>query len=80
MLVLQNGTSQNIKVTSVILEADPENPTMMKRFMCIYCGEMVGQFIGTDVIFIVPGETPGILPLMVRCKPCKTRYLINSIL
>lgn len=79
MKISQNGAILNIKVTSVILQADPKNPDMMHLFRCPNDGEIVGQYRGGDVVFIVPGETPAILPMIGFCKKCKARYLFNSI-
>ena len=79
MKVQQNGISVNIKVTSVILEANPNEPDLMHLFRCPNDGEIVGQYRGGDIVFIVPGETPAILPMLGYCRKCKARYLFNSI-
>jgi uncharacterized protein with PIN domain len=69
----------NLEVTSLILQADHDNPNKLKMFFCSDCGRPVIQY-SARLIMIVPGETPAILPIFTRCKTCKKQYLINSIL
>lgn len=79
MKVSINGSIQNIKVTVVTLEADPEHPNEMQLWRCPKDGEIVTQFIGMGGDqSIVPG--PGIVQLgqLGFCKKCKRRYLFNS--
>lgn len=73
------GSEQNIKITSVVLESNPQEPDMMQGFFCLKCGDILGQYIGGNIIFIAPGKTEAKLPWVVYCRKCKTRYLINSI-
>lgn len=80
MKISLNGTVQNIKVTSVILQANHDAPDELHRFLCPNDGEIIAQYKGGDIIFIIPGETPATLPTIGFCKKCKARYLFNSIL
>ena len=74
-----NGQSINIKLTSVVLESDPENPDMFLMFHCPKDGKSMFQY-SARVVMIVPGKTDTKLPIIKMCGFCKTRYLINSIL
>ena len=78
MIVTIHNKPEDIRLTSIILEADRLRPDMLKMFFCIGCGDNILQYSG-NVIMIVPGETFTKLPIIAQCRKCKTKYLINSI-
>lgn len=70
---------QNYKLTSTVLESDPENPSMFHLYHCWRCGKQLFQFSG-NAVQIVPGPIVTTLPLISLCRVCKQRHLIASIL
>jgi len=79
MKVIIRGTEQNIKVTSVILEADHANPNMFLPWRCPNDGNIIIQYSGRQVM-IVPGMIQCDVPIVAYCRECKNRYLFSSIL
>jgi uncharacterized protein with PIN domain len=78
MLVLIGGKEQNLKVTSVILEPNLEDPNRLKMFHCPDCTEKLVQYMG-NVAMILPGPTYSPLPVIAFCRKCSIRYLFNLI-
>lgn len=79
MITVMNGNEVNLKVTSIVLESNPDTPDLFSMFYCPKCGKPIFQYAGT-IIMIVPGGTKVNIPIVEMCKGCKTRYLINSIM
>lgn len=77
MLVLMGEKEQNLKVTSVVLEGDPNDPTRFSLFHCPKCTNKLIQHAG-HVAMILPGGTKTLLPIVVLCPKCSTRYLFNT--
>lgn len=77
MLVLIGEKEVNLKVTSVVLEDDPSDPTRFSIFHCPKCSEKLIQHSGR-VAMVLPGVTPTLLPIVVLCRKCSVRYLFNT--
>lgn len=79
MKAIIQGIPTNLKVTSAVLESDPENPEIFILYHCWRCGNRLLQFSG-NVLMLLPGAVPATVPIVLLCKVCKTRHLINSIM
>lgn len=79
MKFLIGGIEQNLKVTSYVIESDHDNPTMMHLFYCWKCGKSLFQFSG-DVVMSMPGPIFTPVPIVIKCRNCDQRHLINSIM
>ncbi len=79
MLVTINAQPVNLKVTSLILEPDYENPEMFKAFRCFDCGKVVFQYSG-NIVMLVPGGVKVPMPILQMCHGCKKRFLVASSL
>jgi uncharacterized protein with PIN domain len=66
-------------VTSVVLQFKAEDSLeSLLLWHCPICTEPLFQFSG-KMISIIPGSTPTKIPVIVDCRKCKNKYLINSI-
>ena len=77
MIVTINQKEVNIKVTSLIIEPNREQPEIMKAFFCSDCGKPVFQYNG-NIVLEVPGRNEVAIPIIIRCATCKKRYLLCS--
>lgn len=82
MQVVIRGISQEVAVTSVILQMDQMDPdsTRLYMFHCSKCGSPVIQHTGF-VARILPGNIPFPLPLVTRCpnRDCKHKYRFEAV-
>lgn len=83
MNVLILGQPKILKVTTVTLERDPDNPLALYVMHCLKCAEKLVQYQG-NIIRVMPGGLPqNILELssnlIIECRRCRSRYLINNV-
>jgi hypothetical protein len=71
--------SKDIKVTSLILEHDPDRPHDIKVFYCFKCRNGIFKYNG-HISWIIPGDVPAIIPSFHECRDCKTQYMLVKVI
>lgn len=79
VIISVHNVEKEIKVTSIILESDPDHPNNFSMFYCPKCRDGLLQYSG-HIVMIVPGYTPTPIPFIRQCRQCKSKYLIVSII
>ena len=72
----QVEVKKEVKVTSVVLERN-EDPSKILLFYCPVCTRPLIQYKGR-IAFILPGEVPCNIPLLIECKRCKTNFMFRT--
>lgn len=82
MQVLIKQEFRNLKVTSVIISHDADDPHgyRLKMFFCPNCQNPIFQFKG-HIAKILPGEIPIELPIVIKCsnKACGQIYEVKAL-
>lgn len=72
------GISQELNVTSVILEHDAGLGDNLVLWHCPICNQPLFQY-SARLVMIVPGMTPTKVPVIIICPKCKHRYSLVSV-
>lgn len=77
--VYNKADEYEMRIVSVILGQDSDQPDGIKMMHCMRCGEKLGQYHGA-IYMVIPGYVPVLkYPFFRRCPVCKENYAIGSI-
>lgn len=71
----------DLLVTTITFTTDPQNKDRLNLLRCplLDCQEMLAQYQG-KIFSVVQGAAPVKLAFIIRCRGCKTNYIINNIM
>lgn len=80
MLVVIQGSSQEMQTIDVVLMHDIREPDKLNAFFCPYCHnpQPLIQFKG-HIVSITPGGGTLRMPIVKRCSNCKRNYSFNGV-